>query len=163
MAVNAENVKLGVCTVTYGGTDLGVTKGGVELTLETQTHEVRVDQTGQTPINEYIMGRTISVKVPLAETALENMVAVIPGATLIGIAPVLHVDVAQPLILHPVTLASTDKSEDVTIYKAGTSGVMSFAYKIDDERIFNVEFKAYPDDSKDGNLMGYGDPAATSV
>jgi len=174
MAVNAENVKLGVCNVSFGGVDLGATKGGVEMTVETTTHEVTVDQTGETPINEYIMGRRVTVTVPLAETTLENLVAIMPGATLIGGATdedpkrvdvktavgTSLLDVAKELILHPIGLPTANKDEDITIYLAATAGQMSFAYRVDEERVFNVEFKAYPDPANQDALFGYGDPAA---
>ena len=89
MASDTKNVKLGVCKVIYDGVDLGYTSGGVEVTVATQTHQVLVDQFGKTPINEYIMGRTVEAKCPLAETTIENMVAIMPGATLstVGGAP----------------------------------------------------------------------------
>ncbi|WP_323016478.1 hypothetical protein [Castellaniella sp.] len=174
MAVNAKNVRLGVCAISFGGTDLGATKGGVELTVETSTHEVLVDQTGETPINEYIMGRKVNVKVPLAETTLENLVKIMPGATLVGGAlptdpkrvdvatgvGISLLDGAQELILHPIGLPVTDKSQDIVLHKAATPGQINFAYKVDEERIFNVEFKAYPDPENDDHLLGFGDPAA---
>lgn len=83
MASNTDNIKLGVCTVIFDGVDLGFTKGGVELELQTSTHEVKVDQTGETPVNELITGRSVSVKVPLAETTLENLARTMPGSTLV--------------------------------------------------------------------------------
>ena len=70
---DTKNVKLGVCQVFFDGRDLGYTKGGVEVTVQSQTHEVNVDQFGQTAINEYIMGRKVKVKCPLAETTLQNL------------------------------------------------------------------------------------------
>lgn len=82
MASNTKNVKLGVCKVFFDGVDLGYTQGGVEVTVKTDTHKVNVDQFGKTTINEYIMGRDVSAKVPLAETTLENLVVIMPGATL---------------------------------------------------------------------------------
>lgn len=83
MASSTENVKLGVCTVLFDGEDLGFTKGGVEVEVATSTHEVTVDQFGETPVNELVMGRTVNVTIPLAETTLENMVKIMPGAELI--------------------------------------------------------------------------------
>ncbi|EOD9812545.1 hypothetical protein ACJ8GG_003588, partial [Acinetobacter baumannii] len=68
MASDVKNVKLGVCKIMFDGVDLGFTKGGVDVTVSTETHKVQVDQFGQTPINEYILGRTVVVKAPLAET-----------------------------------------------------------------------------------------------
>jgi hypothetical protein len=84
MASSTENVKLGVCTVLFDGVNLGYTKGGVEVSVETTTHEVTVDQFGETPIGELITGRKVSAKVPLAETTLDNLVAVMPGSTLLS-------------------------------------------------------------------------------
>lgn len=83
MASNTKNVKLGVCRVFFKQNDLGYTQGGVEVTVKTDTHKLNVDQFGKTAINEYVMGREIAVKVPLAETTLENLVATMPGATLV--------------------------------------------------------------------------------
>jgi hypothetical protein len=281
VASSPQNVKLGVCRVTFGGTDLGYTKGGVEVEVATETHEVMVDQFGNTAINEYITGRTCTAKVPLAETTLENLVAIMPGATLSGggvkasntytfsaqpadgdsitlsgvvyifkTTPTLpghikiqstlaatlawaqdllnasldplvslasfvatattlvvqyntegtvgnsytvaktgtaisltgttltggtgstvkRVDVtnaigvslvslAQPLVLHPIANLATNQSEDFIIPLAATSGALHFAYKLDEERIYNVEFHAYPDPATKV-LFKVGDPAA---
>lgn len=280
MASNTKNVKLGVCKVIYDGVDLGYTKGGVEVTVKTDTHKVNVDQFGKTSINEYIMGRDVAAKVPLAETTLENMVAIMPGAVLtatggtvatgtitIATLPIANdtivvngatvkfvatltgaadealiggttataaagllaclngsetpeiatasysltglivtvkygnelmygavgkkslegnaftlvtgtaaakvtmsaatlsggteptatrVDVAtgigtdllaiaKVLRLHPVSKVDADKSEDFIIPLAGTPGALKFAYKLEDERVYDVDFTGYPD------------------
>jgi hypothetical protein len=84
MASSTENVKLGVCNVLFDGVDLGFTKGGVEVEVATSTKEITVDQMGETPIGEIIMGRTVQATVPLAETTLDNLVAVMPGSELIS-------------------------------------------------------------------------------
>src|SRR4051812_23802129 len=83
MASNTENVKLGVCLVTFDGVDLGYTKGGVDVEVATETKKVMVDQFGNSEINEVIMGRTCRAKVPLAETTLENLARIMPGSTLV--------------------------------------------------------------------------------
>ena len=82
MPSDTKNVKLGVCTVFFDGVDLGYTKGGAEVEVHTNTHEVKIDQFGETPINELVTGREVTVKVPLAETTLDNIVRIMPGATL---------------------------------------------------------------------------------
>ncbi len=279
---DTKNVKIGVCQILLNGQDLGYTKGGVEVQVKTDTHKVQIDQFGNTPINEYIMGREVTVKVPMAETTLDNLAQVMPGATLysngtaatgtitigatlptdgetievggvtvtfkaaaaqsslnevlIGASAtatatnlaavlangnfaditavaaagvvtltyslknavgntyalsagtasasvtvsgayltggtdgtVMRVDVptgvgtnlldfAVPLTLHPVSRAAGDHSEDFTVYKAGTAGALNFAYDINKERIFDVNFTGYPDAT--GRLFGFGDPAA---
>ncbi|WP_038345712.1 hypothetical protein [Acinetobacter sp. A47] len=155
---DTTNVKLGVCKVFFGGVDLGFTKGGVEVSVETETHEVQIDQYGNTPIDEYITGRTVNVSVPLAETTLDNLVAIMPGAKLetdasanatkvlvpTGVGVKLK-DFAKELILVPKGLNGTlDYNDAVRIPKAATPGAMTFAYKLDEERIFNCTFKGYP-------------------
>lgn len=169
---STENIKMGTCKISFGGQDLGLTMGGVEVEVTTTTHETKVDQFGDTVVNERIMGRNIVIKAPLAETTLENMVRIMPGAELktddtkpgspkkkvvvktgVGIS---LLGLAQELTLHPIAMAEDDTSEDLVVPQAATAGAMSFAYKYDEERVFNCEFKGYPD-SKTGALFFYGD------
>lgn len=276
---DTKNVKLGVCKVFYEGKDLGYTQGGVEVSVTTETHKTNVDQFGKTTINEYIMGREVTVKVPLAETTLDNLVAIMPGATLVtdaaaasgsmtiatqptngqtvivngrtvtfktapandldvligasatataaNLAGVLNssvdtaisvatytaaaavvnvafdargiagnsftlatgtagasvtvsgakltggtagttnrvevtngvgadlLSIAKELRLHPKSLPDNDKSEDFVIPLAATPGALTFAYKLEEERIFNCDFTGYPDPNT-GKLFSVG-------
>jgi hypothetical protein len=280
---DTRNVKLGVCRIVWGGVDLGYTKGGVEVEVASETHKVTVDQFGTTEINEYVMGRTCRVKVPLAETTVENLQRIMPGSTLTvsgsGVAATgsinfsgnvvpgdkiyvggalftfvsgapssefeieVGLDVttsisnavtalnnstdfraskatyatgadhiaviydlpgtfgntftlavegstlsvsgatlsggveakrkaevtnavgvsllenARELVLHPIAKADADRSEDFVVPLASTAGQASFAYKVDEERIFNVEFSGYPNPDT-GVLFVVGDPTA---
>lgn len=166
MASDTKNVKLGVCKVLYDSVDLGYTKGGVEVSVKTETHKSKVDQFGSTPINEYITGREVTAKTPLAETTLDNLVKIMPGATISGTGSdkivtvptgvgINLLDVAKELRLHPISKPDSDKSEDFVILKAATAGALSFAYKLDDERVYNVEFNGYPD-AATGKLFTVG-------
>jgi hypothetical protein len=286
MPSNTRNVKMGVCLVTFDGVDLGYTKGGVDVTVATETKPVMVDQFGNAPIDEIVTGRTCKVKVPLAETTLENLVRIMPGAILVGTgavkatgtvtlstgvpvttdkvtvngvdftyktSPVLTNDVAigatfaiaaanmaaainnsvdplvsrvtasvvggaitltvdeagtagnaitlaasfatganvvvvgfangadankkkvvvpngvgisllaaaKVLVIHPKRNAVDDRSDDFTIPLAMTPGAMQFAYKLDQERVFDCEFQAYPDSANAGILYIVGDNSAT--
>lgn len=165
--MGTENVKLGVCRVTYNGVDLGVTKGGVEVEVATETYEVMVDQFGNSPVNEYITARTVVVRVPMAETTVQNLARIMPGTTVVTNAGESKANVtngiginllanAEKLVLHPVALDASDRSEDFTVPLAATAGAMTYSYKLDEERIFNVEFKGYPD-STTGLLFVVGD------
>ncbi|WP_156905374.1 hypothetical protein [Chitinibacter tainanensis] len=274
MPSNTRNVKIGVCQIFFDGVDLGYTKGGVEVSVSTETYDVNIDQFGKTPINQLVTGRQCSVKVPLAETTIDNLVRVMPGANKVGtpgtpatsdvvistvaantkyavtidgikyettsdssptqgeVALALvalinandsgyasasttanastntaatirltgkdnnssfivstsgagfasanpavtantidrfRVDVtsgvgsdllsmARELRLHPVGKPLGDKSEDFVIPLAGTGGGLQFAYKLEEERVFNVEFKAYAHPSTK-LLFSFGDAA----
>lgn len=83
MSSSTKNVKLGVCKIYFDNKDLGYTQGGVEVSVSTDTYKVEIDQFGKTPINEYIQGRQVSVKAPLAETTLRQLIATMPGSTLV--------------------------------------------------------------------------------
>ena len=167
MASDTANVKVGVASVTFDGTDLGYTKGGVEVEVSTEKFTVTVDQFGQTPINDYIIGRSITVTTPLAETTIDNLIQIMPGSTKIGAGPTKAevdtgvgtnlIDSAAKLVVSPI--ATNDASEDIVIPKAATSGNMSFAYSLDSERIFNVQWSGYPDPAT-GLLFVMGDEAA---
>lgn len=124
MASNTENVKLGVCNVLFDGVDLGYTKGGVEVEVSTSTHEVLVDQFGETPVSELVTGRKVSAKVPLAETTLDNLLVIMPGAQLVSdgvkASGTVTFSTAAPVNGDKVTIAGTDftfKTAPATIYE----------------------------------------------
>jgi hypothetical protein len=112
MASSTENVKLGVCNVLFDGVDLGFTKGGVEVEVATSTKEITVDQMGETPIGEIIMGRTVQATVPLAETTLDNLVAIMPGSELVSdgskASGTVTFSTAAPVDGDKITLAGVD-------------------------------------------------------
>lgn len=83
MASSTRNVKMGVCRAYLGARDLGLTKGGVEVAVTTETYKSEVDQYGKTPIKEQIMGRLVTAKVPMAESTLANIGDLMPGAALV--------------------------------------------------------------------------------
>lgn len=282
MANDPKNIRLGPCRVRWGGVDLGLTKGGVEVDVTTSTKEVMVDQFGETPVNEYITGRKLTVKAPFAETDVDTLYTLMRtvGATKIddgaqatgtivlstqpasndtvtvngcvftfkttlsavplnevliganaaatlnnlllalqfstdyrvtpatyaltnattitvtyrqagtagnsfamaksGTAPTVSATLtggtastkrriemsnavgislyaaAQELVLRPQERADWDFSEDFVIPLAATSGQLQFAYKLDEERLFNLTFTGYPNLST-GVLFTYGD------
>lgn len=170
MASSTKNVKLGVCNIFFNGVDLGYTKGGVEFSVSTETHKTEIDQFGKTAVNEFIMGRTCSVKAPLAETTIENIAALMPtiagtgveGSTdkRVAIDSGVGVDLlatAKTLVLHPIAKKLYDYSEEIIIPLANTPGAMQFAYQLDNERIFNTDFTGYPN-PQTGLLFYAGNP-----
>ena len=175
MPSSTDNVKLGVCSVTFNAIDLGYTKGGVDVEVTTETYKVMIDQFGNSEINEYILGRTVSVTTPLVETTLDNLVNIMPGATKITDAitttkqkvEVVHsigtdlLAAAQKLVLHPIALTASDVSEDFIVPKANTPGQISFAYKLDEERVYNCVWTGYPDSANNNVLFIVGDETAT--
>ena len=169
-----ENIRLGTCNVYFGeaGTEisLGFTIGGVEVEVTTETQATMVDQFGDTVVKESIRGRNVVVRTQLAESTIDNMVKVMPGSRLVGtvskkavVSTGTGIDllaISKQLLLRPVEKDgdTPDKSEDFLVYRASTPGGLNFAYSKDSERVFNTEFKAYP--NAEGELYEYGDPDA---
>lgn len=170
---NYENLEMGPCAVNFKGTDLGLTKGGVEVKISTTTTDINVDQFGDSVIDTVIKGRAVTVTVPMAERDLTKLGAVIPGSTLVtsGSAKKLVVQsgvgqslraLAGALSLHPTASADTDKSRDFNVPLAMCAGDMTFSYKVDEQRVFSVEFNGFVDLST-GNLLIFGDPALVAA
>ena len=180
MPSSTNNVKLGVCKIYFDGVDLGYTQGGVEFMSATETHRVEIDQFGKTAIKETIIGRSCGVKVPLAETTLTNLAALFPvnpnsiqfGGGLVGTSKQrVGVDAgvgldllatAKVMIIHPFALLDSDFSDEIIIPLANTPGALTFAYKLEEERIFNVDYTGYPDPTS-GMLFFAGNPFTDAV
>lgn len=158
---NILNVKLGVCTVTFGGVDLGYTIGGVEVTYTPEYHETKVDQYAGVS-ERWLVGESLSAKVPLSENTLTVIKEAITHATdqtdhvTIGSeAGKRTSSLAKLLVLHPIANESSDTSDDVGIYKATVTNEITIAYKNDGEQIIEAMFTGMVDSGRsDGNLLG---------
>lgn len=155
-ANDPSNIRLGACSVTWGGVDLGYTQGGVVVTVGSSKHDTKVDQEGDTPVDSYIMSRTCSVKVPMVETTVDKLTSILSSTGGTSANGVLSVTTgvgtslrsgAKALVLHPISRAVTDTSEDFTIPLANTIGDLSFNYEVDRERVFEITFDAFPDET----------------
>lgn len=167
---NVDNVRLGVCSVTFNGIDLGHTKGGVEVTYEPTHHDITVDKFGETVVEKKLIGEKLMAKVPLAEYTIANLKAAMPQGQYQGAANArIHVgsssglgakvDSAQ-LVLHPINDGT--RAYDVVFHKAYVASTITLNHKIDEEKVIEVEFEALLDESKsDNNYLGFiGDSTA---
>lgn len=169
---DVANIKIGACSVNFGGVDLGHTKGGVTVNYSPEYSEITADQYGKSIIDRSLVGEKLTVKVPLAETQVANLAKVIPMGTLAGAgnkrvtlgkdAGARLAALAAALVLHPLVNAANNRDDDVVIYKAVVSGEVELNYSVEDERVMEVEFEALIDTSKsNGSYLGIiGDSAA---
>lgn len=160
---NVTNVKVGACDVTYNGTDLGHTIGGVEVSYEPVYKDVMVDAYGETIVEKYLMGEKFTAKVPLAESTIANMRNAIPQSTFAGAgnsritigakAGKKATDDAYELVLHPS--GEGTRAFDIVMYKAYVGSTIVISHTNDGEKILEVTFEALLDESKsDGNYLG---------
>lgn len=153
---DVQNVKLGVCDVTYNSVALGHTKGGVEVTYTPEIYEKTVDKFGSTPVGAVLIGERLEVKVPMAEHTLANLKVAMPGGTLVEGATLDEINFGADaggdltgavLLLHPTAYASAT-TYDWTIHKAICVGAVAVPYKVEEETIFEATFLALIDESK---------------
>jgi hypothetical protein len=112
----------------------------------------------------------------MAEHSLDRLLAIIPQATEIGVAPVGGVkigtgvnvdlfDIGAELVLHPTGLAAGTKDQDFGVYLAAPVPNYTFKYQTNEVRVFEVTFKGYPvaDTAASGGsrLAWFGDKAAS--
>lgn len=166
---NSLNVKMGVCSVSFKGTDLGHTKGGVEVTYDPQWSEITVDKYGKTVVEKKLTGEKVTVKVPLAEYTADNLLVAIPAGTQSGTthkklsigsdAGKSLLAQAGQLILHPV--GESNKDFDVVLHKAAVTSSVTIKHQVETERVVEVTFEALIDETKaDGSYLGFiGDSA----
>ena len=166
MASSTNNVKLGVCSILYKGVDLGYTKGGVDVDVTTDTHQTMVDQFGDSIVNEWITKRNIKVTCPLAETTLDNLIAIMPGSTMksngtaaTGIITIATLPVTGDTII--VTAAKNGSLQEA--FGAGTAATIASIAKIGyrdeilelppvETHTISIKIRTYLDDLKAGKV-----------
>lgn len=168
---DASNIKIGACSVSFNGADLGHTKGGVTVNYSPEYADIQADQYGNTVIDKALIGEKLTVKVPLAESQVANLAKAIPLGTLAGTNKRLTIGkdagarlaaLAAQLVLHPLVNAASNRDDDVVIYKAVVSEEVELSYAVDEERVVEVTFTALIDTAKaSGSYLGiFGDSAA---
>lgn len=154
MAGDATLVKIGAAWVTFGTLagnvgeviDLGYTKGGVAFEMETASHEITVDQEGITPIAESLLGRRVTVTVPMAQSDYEKLQKIIPDSVYNGGLLEIASGVGADLMDYSdelVITAAADANDYIKIYKAAPVANIRATFTQDGERIWPVQFKGF--------------------
>jgi len=156
------------------GGELGRTaQGGSTLSVEVQTAELKTDQTGEYLAGESYIGSSATIEMPLIEINKSRLEVVIGqvtgdvhtpsgGTSLVGYGEAklyqLLNNLAGQLILHPIRLDDSDKSEDYIFHKSAPLP-QDINFSGGDIQTLNVTFKAYLDRSvnKKINLFAIGD------
>lgn len=155
------------------GGDLGKTSGGISLNMESQTFEVKADQTAELLLDEIMIGNSATIELSLIEMSLAkwktligsvsgNFYEPLSGTELIGFGESKlyksALDYSGELVLHPIRLDDADKSEDVIFWLCAPIP-SSINYSGTEQQALEITFKAYLDSSKpkEINLFAIGD------
>ena len=181
MAGTPASLELGPCIVEFGASgsevDLGFTKGGVTMIVDTMTVNVTTDQFGLTPMKQIVVGRTATIRCPFAETDLLLMSKIVPGAshvidavtstkkktvinTPIG-RDLLSADAVSLRITKAIAgVVSSNSNDKFRFYKAAPSGRIETSFSIENQRIWTVDFTAFPDSTRNFDLGTFGNETA---
>lgn len=165
---NISNVRIGVCNINYNSVNLGHTKDGVVLKFDRKFQDVTVDEYGDIPIDSVLTGQDLTVEVTLAEPTIANLLASIPEAGRDSGAQGSRLNLGRSagwsartnasfqLVLHPISKAASDLSDDIVIYRAFSTEPIELPYKVDEQRVFKVTFRALVDETyADGRRLGH--------
>ena len=174
---NISNVKIGDVEIYIdyeegdGEVYIGHTKGGCELTFEREFEDLTVDQYGTAPVEMALTGQNLMIKCYFAEPTVANISHANPegvyatgsGDAKVGFgrdAGYLMSNKAVALRLHPRANAPSARNDDIYIFRAVSSENVEMVYKIDEQRIIEVTYRALVDqDQIDGQRLGrIGDP-----
>lgn len=162
--------------ITLGGVDLGHTVDGAEIEIEREFTEVKTDLYGNTPVDFVLAGQKATVKLKLAEISPDILSYVMPEAdydAASGDNDHLHFgskagyslrNDALELVITPQS-GNSDGEKTVTFFKAVSTDNAKFAYKIDEQSVYEVTFTALVDESRaatDGRLLGRVGPTSIS-
>ena len=151
MAGDGTKVKLGAAWVEFGTVlgnvgsvvDLGYSKGGITFTMDTTVREITVDQEGSSPIAATILGRRVTVEVPMAESDYERLQKIVPESTYSLGTLEISSGLGANLMNYADTLKLTstqDANDYITVYKAVPTTSLRATYLPDGERIWPVQF-----------------------
>ena len=144
MARDFSKIKQGACAVTFGGTDIGHTQGGCNVSYDEKWRDMFVDEYGEGAVDKVFQGESIEVTMKLTQSQLATIKAIMPlytdGTSYLGFGTTLGKkasDYADELILTP--FEDGDATNALTIFKALTVGSPKvWGYTNENDRVYEV-------------------------
>lgn len=148
----------------YTSTDLGITEGGSEITIERSYRDRTGDQDGVTPLDRVNTGERVTARVTFKELTAANLAKLDPMGTLTGTryemggslaGSVKAYDNAFLLVFHPMDAADTDNAAEHAILKAVPEGPIAIPQPKNDDQTVQVTFIGLPDRDRTRGLRTY--------
>jgi hypothetical protein len=142
--------------------DLGGTAEGSELSIENTLFDITSNENGTLILDRINQGSSVTITVGLQEVSKARLEKLIgegygdiftpaSGTSLVGYGTSKNfrssLSFAGRLVLHPVRLADTDRTEDFTLWKC-VPQPESINYSGTDKKVLNVTFTALRDENK---------------
>ena len=157
---------VGPCEVIWdygesGAMLLGVTLGGVNLKMETETVDINEDQAGFAAVDAVFTGSVISLDCIFSRSTLEQIEAMLQGTIEDGqVLPILNrvgcdmYDDAKAIVLKPLcgNVVSTDPAEWIHLYHCYPIPGFDLMFDVDTQRTLPITFKVFV--SKESGYVG---------
>jgi hypothetical protein len=163
--------QLSPCQVSYKGSDLGKTQGGLTVSMNQNSVTLHTDQDGEVPVDEQLTGTTVTVSGNLADITLAN-IAIIMNETRVTDGDDEKVQIntnvgtslldnGGELIIKPYVNGSvtTDENKWITLHNAGIKATAEMAYDMSNQRVISFEATAYADSN--GKVATFGKTSVT--
>lgn len=141
MAGDSSKVKIGAAWVSYKGTDLGYTQGGITLSIENLQKEIFIDELGPLPQAIFSLGKRVTAMVPLAESDYVKISSLLNSSSY----KIEH-SFGTELFATAGDLVFTSKEDSstiMTIHNCLVTGQVSTKVNYNQERIWGVTFVGY--------------------
>ena len=158
-------INLGHADVTWGGTTLGHTMGGVTINIETTIVDAMTDDYGQSPVFGVYNGDTIEVTVPITQLASDTLETAFPFATLEAGKLELGKVVGEKTTAHSAELVVQPKNSafegvSLVVHEAVVVSRGEINFNNDEQTVIELTFRGYVDAASTTGLLGYfGSPA----
>ena len=149
---STEFRRLGTCGVSFGGRNMGYTRGGVTVKITTSWVDIFVDRFGEVPLDAVDIGTNIEAFTPLAQGSIDNYndgfdTGDTGGA---GGGPITFGrQVGSSIIKQELILVPINDNDVIRIYKAGAVDVDELGYNNEGHRILGIHWKGFLDESRD--------------
>lgn len=163
MAADFDNVLGGPGYVTFGGTSIGHSQGGISAKISPKNRPITVDKFGVSECNIIHTGDECRMTIPFAEWSAADIAEIYnpgndetagSGAKYMGIGRsagrIYTTKVAEIL-----PFLTAEAAKKITFHRSTPIGEFEISFNNESDRIFPVEFANLVDESKDdGELIG---------
>jgi hypothetical protein len=160
--------------VTFKGQDMGHTLEGIDLEVQREFQDVMVDKYGTMPIDKVLTGGRLRLTFKLAQSAYTQWNMAIPESSTIDGPVADRMDIgtdagaslrteAGLLVIHPLSRAISDLTDDITLYRAVSVEAIEVPYKNDEQKAIQITMEALVDEAYgSGRRLGHIGPADVS-
>ena len=155
--MGVENIKIGACAVSFGGIDLGYTKGGVTVNIGSSS--IPSEAIGHSRHYDHaISDMEVTVDCPLAETTIDTLWAAFPwgrkNGGILSIGDMSRFKLRQ--YAKELKVTPLNGGDQVIVPMAVPTSNVMLHYAHDSERLIQVTFRALTVSMLDTTLIQIG-------